>query len=94
MVMVNTDNSYVPSGRNCYICGVDLVLQYKKDAQQNKNNNTQQNDLNASVQKFPEMIRWDGKKKEVCGSCYKCIDGGLKTYEERHPEFVRPKPIE
>jgi len=81
----NSDEALVK--RLCYICGVDLVQQYKKD-------NAQQNDLNASLQKFPEMILWNGKKEELCASCYIAHVEGMSVYMEKYPEFKRPKPRE
>ena len=92
-MLENTNNSYVPSGRNCYVCGVDLVQQNKRDnAEQNKKDNSQQNDLNASIQKFPEMTLWNGvRKEELCAPCYKNHVENMKTYKEKHPEYVSPK---
>lgn len=85
MVMENTDDEFLD--RLCYVCSVDLTQKYKDDT-------TKQNDLKSSTQKFPEMIRWDGQKKEVCGPCYKSIEEGIEVYQQRHLEFVRPKPKE
>lgn len=81
--MENTDDEQLVK-RTCYICGVDLLQQYKRDY-------GTQNDLNASTQKFPEMIRWDGQKKEVCASCFKCVQEGIEVYLEKHPEWEPPK---
>ena len=84
--MENTDNDLL--GRECYVCGVDLMQQYKRD------NTNKQNDLNASTQKFPEMIRYDGQRKEVCSWCYKSIEEGLQVYQTKNPSWVRPKARE
>ena len=78
-----TNNKSEKIENECYICGVNLNEMYK-------NETTKQNDLSEQPQKFPEMILWNGKVKEVCGPCYKSVESGLKTYEENHPGWKRP----
>lgn len=79
MVMDNTDDELLE--RDCYVCGDDLTRKYKED------DTSRQNDFNASTQKFPEMILWNGTKKEVCGACYIAYVEGLKVYKENNPNF-------
>ncbi len=38
----------------------------------------------------PEMTLWNGTTKKVCSSCYKCIEGGIATYQEKNPDWQRP----
>jgi len=85
MVMKDTDNELVE--RTCYVCGVDLTRKYKNDT-------AQQNNFNASTQKFPEMILWNGKKEEVCSECYKAYVEGLEVYKENNPNFELHQPRE
>lgn len=67
----------------CYLCGINLNEFYKEDT-------TKQSDLNDQYQKFPIMILWNGKTKEVCGPCYKSVESGLRIYEEANPGWKRP----
>jgi len=83
-LLENTDDEMLIE-KTCYICGVDLLQQYKRD-------NGTQNDLNASKQKFPQMTRWDGQKKEVCASCFKSVEEGVEVYRQNHPKWRPPKP--
>ncbi len=91
-----SSNTNEKSSKNikCYICGVDLMQEWKKEESQQKNNSDikQQNDLNETPQHFPTMTRFDGQKKELCGSCFKNYLGGIKIYQEKHPEWQPPKP--
>ena len=87
MLLENTDVTDDAIEKSCYICGLDLVKAYKED-------NSQQNDLNASTQKFPTMTRFDGQKKELCGSCYKNHVTGMEVYQAKHPEWKYPKARE
>ncbi len=68
----------------CYICGIDLMKEYKKET-------SQQNDLEEAIQKFPAMVTLYGIRKELCGSCYKSHKSGMDVYQEAHPEWKYPK---
>lgn len=85
MENTNTVNNTIEI--SCYICGLDLMQEYKKDE-------SQQNDLNASIQKFPTMTRFDGQKKELCGPCYKNHVSGMEIYQANHPAWKYPKARE
>ena len=83
----NTEQDENENIISCYICGLDLMKEYRKDT-------TQQNDLKESVQKFPTMIRYDGQKKELCASCYKNHLSGMAIYQENNPNWKPPKARE
>ena len=62
--------------------------QYKDDAA------VQQKDLSESKQQFPTMVRYDGIKKYLCGSCYKNYRSGMEVYKKANPNWEYPKARE
>jgi len=74
--------NYDTTQKKCYVCGIDLEVQKIQTRDTNENQ---------QYYEFPTMTLWNGKKKELCGSCYKNHIHGIKIFKENNPNWQYPQ---